>query len=106
VSDFEGANHAPQITIQEPTRQTVKRGAKVKLNFTSTDVDGDQITHRVWNYADVSTAKSTVVFSDVDAIIKVSKKAKSGDEVHIIVEGTDSGVPALTRYRRVILKVE
>lgn len=106
ISDFDEANHAPQITIQEPTRQTVKRGAKVKLNFTSTDLDGDQITHRVWNYADVSTADASVVFSDVDATIKVSKKAKPGDEVHIIVEGTDSGLPSLTRYRRVILKVE
>lgn len=34
------------------------------------------------------------------------ENAKAGDEFHIIVEGTDTGFPALTRYRRVVIKVK
>jgi len=106
VSDFEQANHAPKISIQESPIQTVKRGAKVNIHFTSTDVDGDAITHKVWNYTDVSTADATVAFTNTEATIRVSKKAQSGSEIHLIVEGSDSGTPPLTSYRRVLFKVE
>jgi hypothetical protein len=30
-------------------------------------------------------------------------EAKKGDTFHIVVEGTDTGSPALTRYRRVVI---
>jgi hypothetical protein len=78
----------------------------VKPHFTSTDLDGDGITHMVWNCKDVSTIAASVDYNTEGATKKVSKKAKPNDKVHIIVEGTDAGTPALTRFRRVIFKVE
>ena len=38
--------------------------------------------------------------------IQIPKDAKPGQTIHVILEGTDNGVPALTRYRRVILRVK
>jgi hypothetical protein len=37
--------------------------------------------------------------------VKVPTDAKKGDTFHIVVEGTDNGSPALTRYRRVVITI-
>ena len=34
------------------------------------------------------------------------KEAKKGDEYDVIVEGTDTGFPALTIYRRLIVTIK
>ncbi len=40
------------------------------------------------------------------ALIKIPVTAVKGDTFHFIAEGTDDGVPALTRYQRVIVMVQ
>ncbi|MBL0109697.1 MAG: hypothetical protein IPP42_02060 [Saprospiraceae bacterium] len=40
------------------------------------------------------------------APIKIPVTAVKGDTFHFIAEGTDDGVPALTRYQRVIVMVQ
>jgi len=37
--------------------------------------------------------------------VTVPRGAEPGQAIHLIVEGTDTGSPALTRYQRVVLKV-
>lgn len=39
------------------------------------------------------------------AVVSVPQEAEPGQEIHLVVEGTDDGVPALTRYQRVVLVV-
>jgi hypothetical protein len=36
----------------------------------------------------------------------IPSSVKRGDTIHIIVEAIDNGVPALTRYQRIILTVK
>lgn len=106
VYSFSEANHPPQVNVEEPSLIKVNAGETVRLKFNSSDIDGDKVMHRVWDYMDVSTATAQVDFNESIATINVDQKAKSGEEVHVIVEGTDDGLPALTRYKRVVLRVE
>lgn len=76
------------------------------MDFNSGDIDGDQITHSVWNYSDLSTAPVEVTFNQKQAKIKLGSNAASGNQVHIIVEGTDNGIPKLTRYQRILIEVD
>jgi hypothetical protein len=36
----------------------------------------------------------------------VPADAKPGQTIHLILEATDSGTPALTRYQRVVLTIQ
>jgi hypothetical protein len=38
--------------------------------------------------------------------VTIPTTAKKGDKYHLVVEGTDSGSPALTRYRRVVVHIQ
>jgi len=105
IFPFEAANHPPQVNVEEPTAILAKPGATVKLHFSSSDIDGDSIQHKVWNYTDLSTAKAEVKFDTTSAEITIGKTAAPNTEVHLIVEGTDTGTPPLTRYRRVVVKI-
>jgi hypothetical protein len=39
-------------------------------------------------------------------MVNIPKEARPGEKVHIILEATDNGSPALTRYQRVIMTVK
>ena len=106
IKSFENANHPPSIHVEQPSRISAKSGETVILDFNSGDIDGDQITHSVWNYSDLSTAPVEVTFNQKQAKIKLGSNAASGNQVHIIVEGTDNGIPKLTRYQRILIEVD
>ena len=38
-------------------------------------------------------------------VVTVPARAEAGQQIHLVVEGTDTGSPALTRYQRVVLTV-
>ena len=38
-------------------------------------------------------------------VVTVPARAEAGRQIHLVVEGTDTGSPALTRYQRVVLTV-
>jgi hypothetical protein len=40
------------------------------------------------------------------AIVKVPDDVKRGVTIHIILQGTDDGVPGLTSYQRVVITVD
>ena len=105
ITTFEEANHPPRIDVEQPKFLKIKAGAHLKLRFNSADLDGDQITHKVWNYTELSTVKVKVEHNQQEAFIEVDQHAKKGDVIHLVVEGTDNGYPALTRYQRVVLQV-
>lgn len=107
VKDYTSANHAPTISIKEGTRIHVKAGHKIKLTAHATDPDGHTVSYRFWQYREAGTSpeKVTIEATGAAADIQLPQNAKSGDTIHIIAEGKDSGEPSLIRYRRVILTV-
>ncbi len=108
IKPYKEANHAPKITIKKAT-EMVKAGQTLKIEANATDPDGQQVNLNFWQYKEVGTGKETLEIKQVNAKvaeIAIPAAAKSGDTYHVIVEGKDNGVPAMTRYQRVILTVK
>lgn len=109
VMSYEEANHAPEPILEHPKDLSVKPGEKVQLSATAHDPDGDRLSYRWWQYAEADTYKGEVVISNAEkqkAFFNVPEDAQKGDTIHIILEVTDAGTPALTRYQRVIAHVQ
>jgi len=61
-----------------------------------------------WQWKDVGTYPGRVTFTDPGALatsVQIPADATAGQTIHLILEATDNGTPALTRYHRVIISV-
>ncbi|KAH8895350.1 DUF1593-domain-containing protein [Thozetella sp. PMI_491] len=128
------ANHHPVVCLNgvfgtAPVYLSAEAGSSLRLDAAGTyDPDGDALTFKWWHYRDPS-ATQWATFLEVDEI-KIAKLDDVGREVeitlpgpekccvellsrkaiekgqllHIVLEVTDSGSPALTTYRRVIVQ--
>ncbi len=105
VKSYKGANHAPQITVKEGMNVSAKAGEKLTLNVTSRDPDGNAVKLKVWPYSEAGSGKADATLENATVKIQIPANAKKGDTYHVVVEGTDTGSPALTRYRRVVVKI-
>lgn len=127
IKDFAHANHAPQLVVNgesgtAPVELNVNVGQKITLNAAgSTDPDGQPLHYRWWVYpeaglsgthgADISLLAANQPKADIE--IKAACRANwlplipcQGDGIaHVILEVTDTGIPRLTSYRRIILHV-
>jgi hypothetical protein len=87
---------------------TVRPGQVVKLTAAgSSDPDGDRLSFRWFVYPEAGTYGRDVPLSGgtaETAALTVPADAV-GKTVHVVLEVTDDGEPALTRYRRAILRV-
>lgn len=105
VKSFKDANHAPQITVKEGVNVSAKAGANLTLQVTTRDPDGHAVKLKVWPYSEAGSGKADAKLHDSEVKIQIPKSAKKGDTYHVVVEGTDTGSPALSRYRRVVVKI-
>ncbi|KAM0323346.1 hypothetical protein ACHAQA_008939 [Verticillium albo-atrum] len=132
--DFAKANHHPVISIDgdislAPLRLEAAAGNTITLDASSSyDPDGDQLTFKWFQYREPS-AKQTYHTGEVSELeikpvneagsrveVTVAPKEKScvlfrekkqierGLLLHLILEVTDDGTPALTSYRRVLIQ--
>lgn len=110
VLSYEEANHPPEVELGHDLDLTVRPGETVQLSAQGThDPDGDELNYRWWQYQEADSYSGTVDIQDAgnrDASFMVPADAGKGDTIHIIAEVTDTATPPLTRYRRVIVRVE
>ena len=62
-----------------------------------------------WQYNDAGTYPGDIAIAEPEALattFKVPADAQPGQTIHVILEGTDNGTPALTRYRRIIVRIQ
>lgn len=111
---FAGANHEPVVSVNGPLNVSAAPGETVRLEGLATDPDGHALTFKWWQYTDADTYPGAVVLSgansrnvsfEVPANSVVPPNAVPGHTIHMILEVTDDGTPALTRYQRVIVTV-
>ena len=62
-----------------------------------------------WQYQEADTYQGGVTVENSnarEASFTVPANAENGQNIHIVCEVKDNGTPQLTRYQRVIIKVE
>ena len=108
VKEFEHANHHPVVRVDGELTRSVKPGETVRLAATATDPDGDKLSFRWWQFCEADSAAATVVVdgSDTESGASFVVPHERGRQVHIIVEVTDAGTPALVRYQRIVCNIE
>ena len=114
---YEDANHPPLVllagapaAVEGGLARDVRPGEVLTLTATATDPDGDDVLLRWWAYPEAGPAPCPLVprLEDDGAgtvVVTVPARAEAGRQIHLVVEGTDTGSPALTRYQRVVLTV-
>jgi hypothetical protein len=109
TAKFSDANHPPKVGVKGPLDVSARAGSTVRLEGTVSDPDRNPVKVTWWQYNDAGTYPGDVSFSDATALtttLRVPADAKSGQTIHIILEGTDNGASPLTRYQRVIVRVQ
>ncbi len=83
-----------------------KAGKQLKLNASRTyDPDGDELSYKWWVLPEAGTYSGTANIENADthtATLTVPSDLGE-DTIHVILEVTDKGTPALTSYRRIII---
>jgi len=110
IKPYKDANHPPSAFLKHENTLKVKTGEKVNLSAEgSTDPDGNGLSYQWIYYPEPGSynSKEPLGISDVKSATTsfVAPKVTKPETIHIILAVTDNGMPALTRYQRVIVNV-
>ena len=112
VTDYEDANHQPVVWTTTKDA-TLARGETIELNGFAEDPDGDNLHYNWFVYTDACVYSGAYLpYLDVWAhdvastTFTVPNDAEEGDYFNLVLEVTDDGEPALTRYAQVIITVD
>jgi hypothetical protein len=110
VKSYDQANHAPVVKLAHALDLKVRPGEKVSLSAKGTmDPDDDALSYRWWQYQEADTYDGIVEIENPDrqeTSLTIPSDANQGDTIHIICEVTDNGTPPLTRYQRIVARIQ
>ena len=110
VKHYEDANHPPVVKLVNAVDLKAKPGETIKLSAAgSSDPDGDELHYHWWQYTEADSFEGSIEIQDANsdmASFQIPAVAESGETIHIICEVTDHGIPELTRYQRVVIRVQ
>ena len=107
TSKYADANHEPLVKIEGPLDVFASAGETIRLNGSVSDPDENKLKTKWWQFR-AGTYPSEVAITNATSRqcrVTVPEDAIAGQTIHIILEVTDNGTPALTRYQRVIITV-
>jgi hypothetical protein len=107
-------NRPPSIVLEGDASEKileipVGEGETITLNTIGTsDPDGDSLSYSWWIYPEAGTAQQCPEMWPVDQpdVAVEIPAGEAGREMHLVLEVTDDGEPALTSFRRVIFRIE
>ena len=106
--EYADANHEPVVSINGPLKVVAYAGQQIKFFGSVSDPDGDAVSVRWWHF-EMNDNKHKLEISSPVALqteVLIPKDAIRDEAYHLILEATDNGSPALTRYQRVIITVK
>lgn len=112
---YSDANHHPKTNVNghkdnSPLYMKVKAGDSIRLDASSsTDPDKDKISFRWQVYDEPGTYRGSVTLNGADSpkcTVNIPRSTHDKGNIHIVLTITDSGMPALSDYCRVILNVQ
>lgn len=106
--NYKDANHPPVVMIKGTRDISASPGSTVQLQAEVSDPDHNAVSVQWWQYHDAGTYPGDITLSNptnLTTTFRVPDDATSGQSIHVILEGTDNGTPALTRYQRVIITI-
>ena len=102
------ANHEPRVGIRGNSRISARPGETIRLQGVTSDPDGNTVVAKWWQWKDVGTYPGQILLSNptsLAASMQVPADAIAGQTIHLILEATDNGTPALTRYQRIVVSI-
>ena len=116
VKSFKEANHQPEVVVKvkggHPTTSKLDLDAApgeiIRMDAgRSADPDKNHLSFKWFHYKDASTCTEDVILTQTGARASLTVPADGlpGQTIHIILEVTDDGVPALTRYQRLVITI-
>lgn len=108
INDYENANHAPSVNLENPYDITATQGEIINLSCSASDPDNNSLSYKWWQYLEAGSCKIPAEIKDVNSqntSVVVPQDAESGQTIHLILEVCDNGTPVMTRFARVIVTV-
>lgn len=109
TKSYAEANHPPVPHLNHPDRLTVNVGQNVTLDaFGSSDPDGDSISLLWFHYPEAGTYEQLITTGgaeNADRFNFTAPQVEKPETLHFILRLTDKGIPALSRYKRIIVTV-
>lgn len=118
IKEYHEANHPPVVKLSHANHITLKSGETFTLDASPTsDPDGDDLSFRWYLYFEPgsyllhSSGQSNRNYrldmtSPREKVTSfTAPRVETPADMHIILEVTDNGKPALTRYQRVIVNI-
>ncbi len=105
---YKDANHPPVIALGHENTITVKSGKVVTLSGKASDPDNNELTYNWIFYKEVGSlnaSRFTIRNPTNQEISFMAPKVTEPQTMHFILEVTDNGAPAITRYQRVIVTI-
>jgi hypothetical protein len=104
------ANHPPSVVTEGARERRAKSGERVHLDAGgTTDRDGDALVFDWQVYPEPGNYRGpdvSIEHADEPRASFVAPKVSSPEELHIVLTVTDGGEPPLSRYGRVIVRIE
>jgi hypothetical protein len=108
VRSYKEANHPPVIRLADSEEITVKSGDWFGFDAgESTDPDGDNLSFLWFSYPEAGSYKKPIITEAENSHkwYAVAPQVEKKETAHIILKVTDKGVPALSRYKRIIITI-
>jgi hypothetical protein len=108
---YEDANHPPVPALGHADKLSVKSGEIFSLDASgTTDPDGDNLSYWWFQYQEAGTYQKAVSFRPLAENLYnvhtiVAPAVDKPETIHFILKVTDKGMPALSRYKRVIVTI-
>lgn len=103
---FNGANHKPVVAVNGSLDRTVTPGSTVQLSAQVSDPDAHTLTSQWWQYKDADSAGDiTIVNANSATGASFTVPNEPGKTIHVILESTDNGSPALKQYARIVFTI-